>query len=303
MTAFPAIVSPVTWGLAQGLQRFTLVAVIYASGPVVRIGLMVIAFAIGLHVGGAMLATFGSMMVALALPLYVLRRWFTPPPARGRRIDRKRAARSLLPVLLGLLAIASLTSLDVVVAKVVLTEHEAGIYGSASLIGRVILYLPAAIITVLLPRVAARTAKNEDSLDLLARSVAATWAFCVLGVLVFAIAGSTITRVAFGSSYSEAAPLLWRFGLAMAGYAVLNVLLIYHLGRAESRMTWLLAGGAVAQAVAFLLFHGSARELIAVDIVFAAVLLIGHEVLFGWMLTRSLAAGIRRVGRRYPASP
>jgi O-antigen/teichoic acid export membrane protein len=303
MTAFPAIVSPVTWGLAQGLQRFTLVAVIYASGPVVRIGLMVIAFAIGLHVGGAMLATFGSMMVALALPLYVLRRWFTPPPARGRRIDRKRAARSLLPVLVGLLAIASLTSLDVVVAKVVLTEHEAGIYGSASLIGRVILYLPAAIITVLLPRVAARTAKNEDSLDLLARSVAATWAFCVLGVLVFAIAGSTITRVAFGSSYSEAAPLLWRFGLAMAGYAVLNVLLIYHLGRAESRMTWLLAGGAVAQAVAFLLFHGSARELIAVDIVFAAVLLIGHEVLFGWMLTRSLAAGIRRVGRRYPASP
>src|SRR6478672_9224113 len=34
LTAFPAIVSPVTWGLAQGLQRFTLVAVTYACGPV-----------------------------------------------------------------------------------------------------------------------------------------------------------------------------------------------------------------------------------------------------------------------------
>jgi hypothetical protein len=50
----------------------------------------------------------------------------------------------------------------------------------------------------------------------------------------------------------------------------------------------------VAQAAAFLVIHGSARELIAVDVFFAVVLLIGHEVLFGRMLSRSVVAGIRR---------
>jgi len=299
LTAFPAILSPVTWGLAQGLQRFTLVALIYASGPVVRIGLMIAAFSIGLHAGGAMLATFGSMMVALVLPLWILREWIRPAPAHGRRIDRWGAIRSLLPVLVGLLAITVLTSVDVVVAKAALTEHEAGIYGSASLVGRVILYLPAAIITVLLPRVAARTAKQEDSLDILSKSVAATAAFCVLGILVYSIAGATITRLAFGAGYSAAAPLLWRFGVAMGGFAVLNVLLIYHLGRDQSRMSWLLAAGAVAQTTTFLFIHGSARELIAVDVVAASVLLVGHEVLFGGMLSRSLVAGIRHaIGAR-----
>ena len=293
LTAFPAIVSPVTWGLAQGLQRFTLVAVIYASGPVARIGLMIVAFSIGLHVGGAMLATFGSMMLALLLPLWILREWFRPAAARGGLIDRWGAMRSLLPVMVGLLAITVLTSVDVVVAKVAFTDHAAGIYGSASLIGRVILYLPAAIITVLLPRVAARTAKNEDSLDILFKSVAATAAFCVVGIVVYAIGGETIVQLAFGAKYAAAAPLLWRFAVAMGGYAVLNVLLIYHLARDQPRMSWLLAGGAVAQAVAFRSIHGSARDLIAVDVVVAAVLLIGHEVLFRGMLSRSVVAGIR----------
>ncbi len=246
-----------------------------------------------------MLATFGSMMVALLLPAWILRGWFRPAPTHGGRIDRWGAIRSLLPVMVGLLAITVLTSVDVVVAKVALTEHEAGIYGSASLIGRVILYLPAAIITVLLPRVAARTAKNEDSLDILFKSVAATAVFCLLGIFIYWVAGPTIVRLAFGASYAAAAPLLWRFGVAMGGFAVLSVLLIYHLGRDQSRMSWLLAGGAVAQVIAFLFIHGSARQLIAVDVAAAAALLIGHEVLFKGLLSRSIVAGIRHaVGGR-----
>jgi O-antigen/teichoic acid export membrane protein len=303
MTAFPAIVSPLTWGLAQGLQRFTLVAVIYASGPVARIGLMVIAFSVGLHVGGAMLATLASMGIALILPLWVLRSWFTPATGvGGGSIEVARTIRSLLPVMGGLLAITALTGVDVVVAKVALTEHQAGIYGSASLVGRVILYLPAAIITVLLPRVAARTAKKEESLDILSKSVAATALFGAFGILAYSIAGPTIIRLAFGAKYAAAGPLLWRFAIAMGGYAILNVLLIYHLGRDQSAMSWLLTGGAVAQAAAFLFIHDSARELIAVDVVFAVMLLIGHEVIFGGMLSRSLGTLLRDVVRDRPVT-
>jgi hypothetical protein len=60
-------------------------------------------------------------------------------------------------------------------------------------------------------------------------------------------------------------------------------------------MSWLLTGGAVAQAAAFLVFHDSARELIAVDTVFAVILLSGHEIIFGRMLSRSLGALVRHV--------
>ncbi len=111
MTMFPAATSPITWGLAQGLQRFKLIAVTYVSGAVARVALTVLAFAVGLKVGGAMLATLVAMLVAVAVPLWVLRAWLRPAASSGRRVTRLEAGRSLTPVLLGLLAIAALTSL------------------------------------------------------------------------------------------------------------------------------------------------------------------------------------------------
>jgi O-antigen/teichoic acid export membrane protein len=291
LTVFPAATSPITWGLAQGLQRFGLVTAIYASGAVARVVLVVAAFAAGLQVGGAMLATLASMLVALGLPLWVLRSWLRPAPATSRRVTRSEAARSLVPVLLGLLAIAALTSVDVVVAKVALPEHEAGIYGSASLIGRVILYLPAAIITVLLPRVAARAADSLETTDILRRSVLVTVGFCTLSTLVYAVAADPIVRVAFGSEYLDAVGLLWLFGVAMTGFALLNVLLIYHLAHGQNRVAWLLATGALVQVALFLVVHGSARELLAVDIGVAAALLLGHELLTRGTLVRAFARG------------
>lgn len=287
LTALPAIVSPVTWGVSQGLERFSLVAVVYAAGPVARIAFTLIAFAIGLQVGGAMLATLASMLVALGLPLFVLRDWFRPAPQAGRRIDRRAAFWSLLPVMIGLLAITALTSDDVVVAKAALSEHEAGIYGSASLIGRVILYLPAAVITVLLPRVAARTADRRESLDLLAKSLGVTAAFSVIATAIYTLGASPIIRVAFGARYADAAPLLWRFAVAMSGYALLNVLLVYHLGRDNARMAWALAVGAVAQLFALIAFHRTSAQLVEVDMVFAALLIVSHEALHRGLATRA----------------
>jgi O-antigen/teichoic acid export membrane protein len=288
LTAFPAATAPITWGLAQGLQRFRLIAVTYTASAIVRVALIVLAFAAGLRVGGAMLATLASMLVALGVPLWVLRDWAKPAPTSGRRVTRREAARSLTPVLLGLLAITALTSVDVVVAKAALTEHEAGIYGSASLVGRVILYLPAAIITVLLPRVAARAADRVETIDLLRRSVLVTLAFCSLSTLVYAAQGSGIVHVAFGSEYADAAGLLWLFGIAMSGYAVLNVLLIYHLGLEDNAFAWLLVWGAAVQIAAFLLFHDSPREIVAVSIAVAAALLAAHEVLTRGLLIRAI---------------
>lgn len=291
LTAFPAATSPITWGLAQGLQRFKLIAATYMSGAVARVGLTVLAFGIGLKVGGAVLATLVAMLVALAVPLWVLRRWFRPAASSARRVTRSEAARSLSPVLLGLLAMAALTSVDVVVAKIALTGHEAGIYGSASLVGRVILYLPAAIITVLLPRVAARAADQLKTTDILRRSVVVTLVFCTIATAVYAAAGSLIVRIAFGSEYAEAAGLLWLFGVAMTGYALLNVLLIYHLGLDRSGFAWLLVVGALAQIGLFLAVHSSTEQLVVVDIVVAAGLLVSHELLTRGLLVRTLRSG------------
>jgi O-antigen/teichoic acid export membrane protein len=286
----PAFLTPIVWGWAQGLQRFVVLSLSVAAGPAARLVLVIVLLAGGLTVTDAMAATVFAAAVAVVIPLWLLRRSFAKPAETIAPFDVRRLSGRVVPVVAGLLAITALTTVDVVIAKSVLPEREAGIYGAASLIGRVILYLPAAVATVLLPKVAARSTLRQGSHDILAGSLAVTAAFCAAATLLYAFAPHFVVGLAFGDSFDDAAPLLWLFGLAMSGYSLLNVLLFYHLARGDKRLAWLLIAGAVVEAVAFTVFQESARQLITVSAVTAAALLVAHELVVGRELTRTIAA-------------
>ena len=77
---------------------------------------------------------------------------------------------------------------------------------------------------------------------------------------------SLVVHVAFGSEYEDAIPLL-PSGVAMSSYALLNVLLFYHLGKGEWRMVMVLIAGAIGETLGFALFHGSPQEVLGVSVV------------------------------------
>jgi O-antigen/teichoic acid export membrane protein len=289
LVAVPSFISPVVWGLAQGLQRFVLFAVSIGIGPAMRPILTAILLATGFGVAGAMASTLVAAVVGVMLPLVLLRRWIAHDTRHPGPVPRSEVARYLTPAIVGVLSITSLTTVDVIAAKAVLSDHTAGLYGSASLIGRVILYLPAAIVLVLLPKVAAREAAGRESRDVLMKSLLVTIGFCVAATVTYAVAPKLVVFLAFGSSFEEAAGLLWMFAVAMSGYAVLNVLLAYHLGRGANRMSFVLLVGALVQIALFSAFHGSPEQLLAIDIAVAFGLLAVHEVFV--MRTFGLYAG------------
>jgi O-antigen/teichoic acid export membrane protein len=278
LVAAPSILSPVVWGLAQGLQRFALFSLSIGLGPMMRPLLAAVFLAVGLGVAGAMGATLLAAIVATAVPLVMLRGWLTRDTARPSPVPGREVTRFLVPTLIGVLSITSLTTVDVIVAKAALSDHDAGLYGSASLIGRVILYLPAAIVLVLLPKVSAREAAGRESRDVLVKSLLVTAGFCGAATVVYAVAPKVLVFLAFGSSFEEASGLLWMFALAMSGYALLNVLLTYHLARGAYRLSFVLLAGALGQLALFAFFHDSPEQLLAIDIGVALALIVAHEV-------------------------
>lgn len=294
LIVFPGFVTPVVWGLAQGLERFWLISIMVAALPLLRIAIGVTAFAAGAGVAGAMGATLCATLATLAVPLWFVRDKLVRAAEPVGRIARGEAATSLLPAMFGLLAMTALTSLDVIIAKREFADDVAGLYGGASLIGRLILYVPAAIVMVLLPRVAARTVARRTSLDILGMSLLATMLFSAVVTAVYAAVPGVIIDLTFGSAYAEADDLLWRFGLAMGVFAILNILLIYHLGRREHSAAWLLVGGAVAQMVVFVLAQPSPRELVWIDLGVAVALLIAHELMTRGTAVRAVASVLAR---------
>jgi O-antigen/teichoic acid export membrane protein len=273
-----AFAAPVLIGASQGLQRFGIVAAALAVGPLARIPLLAAVLAAGWGVAGAMGATFVSGAISVVIPAALLGRTNLRIQLRPRLPSWERVTE-VAPVLIGVLALTGLTTDDLLVAKAAFDNHTAGIYSSASLIGRVLLYLPGAIVTVLLPKVASRAAANRDTRDILRSSLLVTAGFCLAGCIAYAAAGSLVVRIVFGSSYAAASGLLWRFGIAMTAYAVLNVLLTYTLGHRRTATAWLLGVGLVVQSVAFAVFHASPVELVTASIAVAVALVVAHEAL------------------------
>jgi O-antigen/teichoic acid export membrane protein len=270
--AIPAVFAPIVAGLAQGLERFVVFSLAQFIGPALRILLLLLLLAAGFGVSGAVGAGVVSSVATVLVVMWLLREWW-PPASSGLHVERLSFLRSLSPIVVGILAFTSLTTIDVVVAKIVFTGDEAGIYGAASLVGRLILYLPAAIVSVLLPKVSSRAAVGRSSTDILIRSTAATAVLCVAATILYAVAPTLLLRLAFGEDYTEGADLLWMFGVAMTGYALLNVVFVYRIAHHEWFVSLLLAAGALAQLAAFALFHESPRELLVVSIAFAYGLL------------------------------
>ena len=268
----PAVVAPALVGAAQGVQRFVLLGCALAAPAALRMVLAALALSAGFGVAGTMAGSLAASLFAVALPMFALRHSLAPVRSWRPHLSRNDR-RALVPVVAGMLAITCLTTDDLVAAKVAFTPHQAGLYGAASLIGRVILYLPLAIVTVLLPRVASRVSAGRDAGKLLTTSLLSTGVFCLLFTAVYATLPHLIVRVAFGSKYEGSSSLLWMFGISMTLYSLLNVLLIYRLGHGETQTSWLLLAGVGVQAALFAVFHGSAKELLAASIATAAVLL------------------------------
>jgi O-antigen/teichoic acid export membrane protein len=304
----PALAVPTVSGIAQGLQRFGLISASLIAGAGSRVVIILLLIPLGLGVGGVMGATFVAGFIALIPVAPLMWSWLRRPAPANKGPSNRVVIRYVAPVVCGTLAITSLTTADLIVAKVALSSHDAGIYGAASLVGRLLLYLPMTIATVLLPKVTSRAAMQADTDEILHASLAVTALFSLCGTALLVAIPRLVIDVTFGSKYDGAIPLIGLFGLAMTAYALVNVQLAYHLGHGREGMAWLLLGGGIVQIALYALVHGSTYQLVGANLATAVALLVAHELFFERTLPQAArwAVGQGRRGRRlgrYPGAP
>jgi O-antigen/teichoic acid export membrane protein len=293
-----ALVLPVALGILQGHQRFHAVAGLYVLPFALRLALLAVVAGAGLLLGGAVLAVVGGAVVGALVALVLLRE----PLRRGAYLARPALGaflRYLVPVVVGLLAVAVLTNVDLVIAKARFSPAAAGDYAVASAFARVAFFLPATILAVLFPRTAARQARGEDTADILGRTLLVTAAFGALLTVLYAAAGSGLLHTSFGSEFAEGGDLLVPLTLCMVLYALVNALVGFHLSRAETRYAWIVAGAVVVQIPLLALLPLSLRDFVWTNAVVALVLLAAHELYVGSSIP-ALRAGLRHFRQELP---
>jgi O-antigen/teichoic acid export membrane protein len=174
-------------------------------------------------------------------------------------------------VLLAYITYMSLISIDLVWVNQHLSGELAGAYAGLVLMRRIVALLPAAVITVMFPRVVKALARGESPNRVI--SLTAIIILAVSGfVLLYFIFKSTITLI-FGRSYAAAIPLLGWMAVAMIGVSLSAIWLNYYLAEKPRNFVILLGIAVALEWVLLNLFPPSMQS---------AVLAFGTT---GWLLT------------------
>jgi O-antigen/teichoic acid export membrane protein len=288
-----ALAYPITTGILQGFQRFGAVAGLIVAPFALRIAALIVATWGGLRLGGVVFAAVAGGIAATAIAVWLVKE----PVVRGAVAaapDLKPFLRYLGPVVIGLIGIAVLTNVDVLVVRARFSPDEAGEYAAASAFARIAFFLPATILAVIFPRTAARQARGEETSDILGRSLLATAAFGGGLALFYWMTGRGIVHTSFGGEFADGGELLVAFTFAMALYALVNLLVGFHLSQAENRYAWIVAASVPVQIALFATVPDSVEQLIWVNVAVAGGLLVAHELFVGSSVP-AIGTGLRHM--------
>jgi O-antigen/teichoic acid export membrane protein len=235
----PAALAAIAAGRLQGLERFTAMAWYSTALAVGKFGLAIAVLAIGLRVTGVVASlVISTACIALAGLFFSREAGAVQSGVFSPEVRRAFVALTLFWII---------ASTDVPLARAFLSEHEAGLYAAAAVIGKAALWLPAVVAQIAFPRMASISSRGEAATPLMLRALAVAFGLAALVVAALYVFGGTVFDVLYGDEYAGADRLAWRLGLATIPLALANVLLYLHIAREGSRFLIVLGIAAVTQ--------------------------------------------------------
>ena len=223
-------------GAMRGDHRFLAYGMTQVVESLVRLpaGLAVILG--GAQAGGALFGYVAGSAAAVALGLWFLRDLHRLPPSFSSEGTRSMFAASS-PLFSVYLFLIFVVNVDVVAARRFLSAHEAGLYGAAANVARIIYLGATPIYQVLFSRVAALHAERRPirSLALGAGGLLAGLLFASFAIPWFG--GETILGLALGRAYSPGADvlrILWAATSLVVVEAVAVFVLIARRGKNQA---------------------------------------------------------------------
>ena len=159
VTAVPLTLMGGQAGILQGERRWLPLAGIYLGLGLGRIGFGLLLLLVRPDALGAMLGVMLGAFVPVVFGWFALRHPSRRHPSAGgaptpRAGRSRRVLRELVHNSHALLAFFALSNVDVVIARVLLDEHDAGLYAGGLILAKAVLFLPQFVVVVAFPSMA-----------------------------------------------------------------------------------------------------------------------------------------------------
>lgn len=150
---------------------------------------------------------------------------------------------------------------DTLLIKIFFSEYDTGIYSSASVFGKAIVFLSGAVTLVLFPYVAKNTADNKSSLPILFKGIFLNLLIAGSGALLLFIFPQLLV-VLFGEKYQAAIPIIKYIGLAFLPLSMLNILFTFYLAKERFDCFVPLLAAFITELVCIVLLHNTLLQTV-----------------------------------------
>jgi O-antigen/teichoic acid export membrane protein len=268
VTAVPMTIMGGQAGILQGERRWWPLAVVYVASGVPR---LVIGTGLMLWRPTEFWAMFGVMLGAwlpVVVGWYALRRGDRDPREDSESHRVRPIIRETVHNSQALLAFFALSNADVIVARNVLADHDAGLYAAGLIVTKAVLFLPQFVVVVAFPAMSTARERRRALTRSLA-VVAGLGAACTLGS---ALLSSLAIKFAGGAEYADVQNKLWMFAILGTALSMLQLLVYSVLARQGQRSVYLVWGTLGALVVGGLV-STSLNELLTVVLMVDGLLL------------------------------
>ncbi len=157
-----------------------------------------------------------------------------------------------------LIVLFTLTNIDMLLARIFLTEDQSGEYSVGVLLAKIAFFLPNAIIIVLFPKMTSGDSRRTV--------LVATGLTALMGLAITAFSalfGDLVIRILGGAQYTELGSEAWLFALAGSSFALVQVLLYARLAAQDRKSVVLVWIALVVQVTVIAGWrHGSVAEIV-----------------------------------------
>ncbi|MFF2111959.1 polysaccharide biosynthesis protein [Rhodococcus koreensis] len=246
-------------GLLQGSARFGPLSVVLAGAGIAKVVPAVVVLAVGAGPGLALAASaVGTGLVALCARL------FADSGITGESSTRIGVA-AVLKASQVQLALIALSSMDLVIARIVLSNDDAGLYALGAVATKAAFWLPQAVGVVLYPRMA-NPAHSAQAIRSALAVLVGLGALLVAGVAVSA----PLVPLLVGDAYRPVQSLLWLFALHGACLAVLQGALLSAIAGERTYLAVIAWIGLAVEMTAMLTLASTIGQFIAVAVTVAS---------------------------------
>jgi len=256
-------------GAMQGMCQFRRLASSYVIEALLKLTGALLLVEFGMNALGAIAAISVSIICA----------YFLPVPAELKIKTHTRVPASLSEAVQAVVFFVGqviISNCDIILVKHFFRPETAGLYATVALVGRVVFFASWMVVSAMFP-ISAGANPAEDRKFILAVPVTFVVAISGAFIALMALAPDFVLHLVFGPHFTQGQSVdaLLALYAAMSGLYSLSVVLIaYEMSRKVANTGWLQLVIALAIVAGIFVFHDTLRQVVMVQLVAMAALLV-----------------------------